>query len=331
MGANNDVIIKDGKAELIDIEDLVPSQYNSFEVGDIEDLMGNIRSCGLINPITVIGPLDNGKYTILSGERRFKSLCALVADGEEQFRKVLCHIAGNKDMPIYEQQLIIESSNLETRDDFEKDSHRLRIMRIIIEQNKANGEKHSRIIDNAMKYMKVSPRYAKMYRRLVEEDDPEIMDLVSQNKLGISQADKVMSMSEDDKKSVINKIKDGDVASNVINQIYQEKKAERQNTEEQTDSTSPQMSNNDSDGNDSRFDELFDKTSSSENINTNTYDNKYSDYNNYNTDNKVNDEAKANMVMKWCESMLKKDEYKSFEEEAIDVCRRLVEHFDSLN
>lgn len=59
----------------IDIEQIEVNPFQprtEFNLEAIEELSGSIKLLGLIQPITV-RPLDNGKYQIISGERRFRA------------------------------------------------------------------------------------------------------------------------------------------------------------------------------------------------------------------------------------------------------------------
>lgn len=57
------------KLEFVDFGNLEPSQFNSYEITAIEDMVGTLKSVGLLTPLTVIGPYPSGKYSIISGER----------------------------------------------------------------------------------------------------------------------------------------------------------------------------------------------------------------------------------------------------------------------
>ena len=58
-------IITDGELRRIELSLLIPSPLNNYPIGDITSLMGSIKSCGLITPLSVIGPANDGTYTIL--------------------------------------------------------------------------------------------------------------------------------------------------------------------------------------------------------------------------------------------------------------------------
>lgn len=47
---------------------------NSWENGDLTDLIASVRSFGIIEPLALMGPMKDGTYQLLSGERRYKSI-----------------------------------------------------------------------------------------------------------------------------------------------------------------------------------------------------------------------------------------------------------------
>ncbi|MEM2188833.1 MAG: ParB/RepB/Spo0J family partition protein [Thermofilaceae archaeon] len=62
-----------GKIELIPIEKIVVYERMRRDLGDIEDLKRSIRLAGNIQPI-IVRPLDDGRYALVAGQRRFEAL-----------------------------------------------------------------------------------------------------------------------------------------------------------------------------------------------------------------------------------------------------------------
>lgn len=335
-------IITEGRQAVIDISNITPSPFNSYGEEAIEDMKGNILACGLITPLTVIGPNEEDNYFILSGERRFKALTQLVAEGYENLRNVPVYIAGIKDMPELEQRLIIESANLETRDDVDKDNHRLNVFRILKQMNESSPDaKHSDIVRQAEKYMGQSERYRKMYLRLIEEDDQDIFQLINEKKLAVSQANKILGLPEEERAEVIEKLNNAEKgnANRIITEIYENKKKQMgggstTNTDDNSFEAINDVAQTILNGGDVDHNELFDsfnKLSDETNVSDMEYSqNNYTDYSSYNVNNGVSDESKANTIMKWCEKMMAKSSFEDYEAEAIVMCKRLVEYYDSI-
>lgn len=193
------VVIMEGKKEqvMIPLEKLEPSPYNTFmnekvnkinkdtDVNFIADMVGSIKSVGLITPLSVVGPMDNGKYQILSGERRYRAIRKIAAEDNNLFKEVPCYIFGDRTMDVLLQQLAIETANLETRD-INKDEHILNIIGILKEMD--NGEKHNNVIKEMGKYMKISDRYKRMYRTIFETGTEQTKDLLNKKVLAVHEA-----------------------------------------------------------------------------------------------------------------------------------------------
>ena len=64
---------------LIDVNDM-----NDFEISDIETLKESIRKNGLLQPL-ILKPLDNGRYRIIAGERRYHAIGDLLKEDSSRF------------------------------------------------------------------------------------------------------------------------------------------------------------------------------------------------------------------------------------------------------
>ena len=211
----------------VNIEDIVPNPLNRYSIEDIEDLAGNISAIGLITPLTVVGPRSDNKYVLISGERRYWA-CKKINKETGDFKTVPIMIAGKEDLEESIQELMIESANMETRDVLDKNAHRLRVMQIL-KQMADNGEiTKSKIVSKAKNYMKVSERYARMYKNIFEADDEELTKMVTEpvkiNKDGeeievvvtVEDAAKLANMDEDARKAAMESIKGGESPKDAI-------------------------------------------------------------------------------------------------------------------
>lgn len=53
---------------------IVLNPLNTWENGDMDGMVASIRSFGILEPLTVMGPFEDGNYMLLAGERRLKSI-----------------------------------------------------------------------------------------------------------------------------------------------------------------------------------------------------------------------------------------------------------------
>lgn len=75
----------------IDVDDLIPNELNFYEISDIEELKNSISQFGVKQNLEV-ERLENGKFKIISGERRYTATKELVAEGREDLRKLPCRV-----------------------------------------------------------------------------------------------------------------------------------------------------------------------------------------------------------------------------------------------
>lgn len=78
---------KDMRYKRIFIYDIEPSEYNQYPMQEIEQLAENIAETGLLHPI-MLYKKDDGKYMILSGERRYRAMLFNYENGDERWEEV---------------------------------------------------------------------------------------------------------------------------------------------------------------------------------------------------------------------------------------------------
>jgi len=202
----------------IPVESLQVSSYNTFDANDIEDLKNSIATSGLLTPLTVVGPDDNGVYEILSGERRYRAVCALNEESETPWMpEIPCYVVATEMDPL-NKRLIIESANLETRD-FNRDEHRFELVRILREMADNGDLKKKSLAAKAAKYMAVSPRYAKMYLAVYDHGDEALRSMIgdpSDGKIGMKDAATISYMPAEEQRAIIDRISNGEKARDVI-------------------------------------------------------------------------------------------------------------------
>ena len=204
-------IITDGELRRIELSLLIPSPLNNYPIGDITSLMGSIKSCGLITPLSVIGPANDGTYTILAGERRITAIRNLIDSGDYSLDSLPCYILGPITMPEIEQKLIIESSNLESRDeaDYNKNEHRMNIIRLLKKMADDGSIKHSQIVERAGYYMKGSARYRKMFLQVFENANPIVRGLMEKGKIKVTDASKLSYLPDEAQEEIIAQVQMG--------------------------------------------------------------------------------------------------------------------------
>lgn len=107
--------------KLVPADRLTPSPYNSWSDEENDghqrsctgDLATSIRNVGLLTPLTVIGPYQDGHYEILAGVRRYNAIMVIQKDDPAFLPEIPCCVVGGSDMHEDYQRLIVDTANLE--------------------------------------------------------------------------------------------------------------------------------------------------------------------------------------------------------------------------
>lgn len=199
-------------------EDICMNPFNSFEPLDLEELEKSISLYGLIVPLSVIGPFEDGKYTLIAGERRYRCICSGGEKGLFHIDDIPCHVVGSKEMSDLNQQLLIELSNLDVRP-FNVNEHRARVMDILKQMFESDDITKKEVAEMSAKYFKTSDRYGRYWRRVFLSDEKEIQDLVASDKISIHTAHDLIGLNDSLKADVIQTLNEDDVSEDVIRSI----------------------------------------------------------------------------------------------------------------
>lgn len=211
------------KLEFIDFGNLEPSQFNSYEITAIEDMVGTLKSVGLLTPLTVIGPYPSGKYSIISGERRYTGMkkCIEDPDYDGSFDKVPCYVVHGYDTDQTIQELELEIANLETRDSSDKDKHRFKLVSILKKMAESGKIKEKEIVSIRGKCMRESDRYKRMYVAIFDKGTDSTKQLILDKQLSIAEGAALSQLPGKTQDVVANAIKDG-VAKKGLLQVVKE-------------------------------------------------------------------------------------------------------------
>lgn len=308
--------------KVVDIGIIDANQLNDFEMVDIEQLAGNIRVCGLTTPLTVKGPDQNGRYTLISGERRYTALKQLIDEGHTHFKKVPVYIYPIEITPAFEE-LLIRSSNVENRS-LNIDSERLKLVKAVkevLKENNGGVDVHPKeIVKELESYMGCTDRYRRMYRDISESGNKDIEQMIVNNVATVAEAARIANMEEDKQKEAIEAINKGVKAKDAINAIS------KGNSTINKPIDISEIENADVDDLVDQFND-FDFTSG-----VNATIDPSNTLGALNREERSSyseaEDASSNMVIKWCENMMKRKSYSDSEEAAIEACRNLIDHID---
>lgn len=192
----------------LSLSTIKPNPLNNFEMIDMDDLRNSIYSYGVITPLTVFGPFEDGKYMLLAGERRWRCCRKLVEEEKlPEDYKVPVMIYASKNLNETVQKIVIRISNIENRDDTRKIERMAEVMELLGELVN-NGEMEEReMARKASELFKVSDRWGRYWRRVFMSDDNELKAMVKDRTVNIHEASDILSMDEEKREQVKEEIK----------------------------------------------------------------------------------------------------------------------------
>ena len=219
------IISKDAELILIPRDKIVASSLNSYEISDVDDLVGSIKTCGLIQPLAVIGPNKDGIYEVLSGERRLTALTRIYEESGD-YDKIPCHVLA-KDMGELEQRLVIEMANIEVRSDFDRTAKIFEILDILKAMKKDEEVSSTYYVKELEKYVGASDRYRRAIVSLNENGDEKIKEMVKNGQGTVMNMSAIAGLNPEDKNRLVKEIEEGKSSAKVLSDYRAEKK-ERQ-------------------------------------------------------------------------------------------------------
>lgn len=171
----------------IPLDQIVPNQRNEYGIRDIEELAESIEEVGLLHNLVVRERAD-GKYELISGERRFQALTLLYSNGHEEWATVPCKIESEAGDAMAELQLLI--ANIQTRDltDYEKVYQAQRAKELLLDMKKSGYKFKGRTRENVALLLGVSTAQIGRIESIYNHLCPDFMTEFKAGNIGISTA-----------------------------------------------------------------------------------------------------------------------------------------------
>lgn len=160
--------------------DLEVSENNHYNLTDIQSLMCSIKKYGLIEPLTIWGPTENGKAIVLSGGRRTLALREICGEDE----MIPCYLLSYS-MTGEEEYNHIEESNAHNRKLRKRDIQRYRyqLMTKLKESLEKGQIDRSDIPKMFAETTGCTVRLGRSYTKIFLDGAPEIRDAVGEGML----------------------------------------------------------------------------------------------------------------------------------------------------
>ena len=205
---------------------IVLNPLNTWENGDMDGMVASIRSFGILEPLTVMGPFEDGNYMLLAGERRLKSIWRIEQEDGVKI-PTPCYLKGDSGLSKELQKIYIDSANPESRepDIWTKNEHRESIMEnLLIMQS--NGEfTESKIATKASELFKCTPTYARFWKLVFQNGTESLKELLKENEISAKNAAKISCLDPEQQEEAIERIREVNSLTNRSGDLQQGVKA----------------------------------------------------------------------------------------------------------
>ena len=183
----------------IDIELLVPSTKNFYGIREVEELAESIKESGLLHNL-VVRDLKNGKYEILSGERRYRALKLIGA------KRVMCQV---KDVSDSDAELLLIKANAEQRELTPSEKMEgIKRLEAIYKEKKARGEQipKGKLRDTIGKDMGLSGTQVQRYKTVDKKLIEPLKEKLDKGDITLNQAETLTRLDKEEQKAMDNQL-----------------------------------------------------------------------------------------------------------------------------
>lgn len=192
---------KENFIQELDINSLVPSQNNFYGIREIEELADSIRESGLMHNL-VVRRLNDGKYEIISGERRYNALKTL------NYEKVPCQV--RNDLSDLDAELMLIQANAAQRELTPTEKMEgIKRLEYIYRQKRDSGERlQGKTRDLIGKDLGLSGVQVGRYKKVDKDLIEPLKQKLDNEEITLTQAHTLSSLTKDEQKIIHEEIKD---------------------------------------------------------------------------------------------------------------------------
>ncbi|MDU4658726.1 MAG: ParB N-terminal domain-containing protein [Clostridium butyricum] len=192
----------DGFVQELDIDLLVPSENNFYGIREIEELAESIKEYGLMHNV-VVRKRNDGKYEILSGERRFRAL------REIDYKKVPCRIVKD-DVTELDAEVMLIQANMQQRElNLQEKMQGIKRLQEIYTEKRKSGEKlQGKTRDLIGKHLGISGVQVGRYQKIDKDLIEPLKEKLNSEDITVTQAHTLSSLTESEQEIISDEIKD---------------------------------------------------------------------------------------------------------------------------
>ena len=178
------------EAVRLPISKLYPDPANAkiYSVASIEELADSIELAGgVLHNLVVREQDEDGRYQIISGERRWTACKYLVEHGHEQYQEVGCLIEHERDEDILQLMLVLANSTARQLTDAEK-MRQAEALTAVLTRMRKEGKVQGRVRDLVGKMLKTTSGQLARYHAIQANLQGGLRDRFERGEVGVSVA-----------------------------------------------------------------------------------------------------------------------------------------------
>lgn len=182
------------KITMIPYEDIVRNEHNHYSIEDIESLAASISDVGLREPLEVKA-LDDDRYMLIGGERRYTAIGQLRAEGSTRYDLVPCIVMDVQsiDLPLSDELkelYVLTTTNAEQREktDYDLMLQVQNLSRIYTELKAAGYPLRGRQRDMIADKLGISPTQVQRYSSINKHLDEDLKKDFKEGKMPLTVA-----------------------------------------------------------------------------------------------------------------------------------------------
>ena len=182
------------KITMIPYEDIVRNKHNHYSIEDIESLAASISDVGLREPLEVKA-LDDDRYMLIGGERRYTAIGQLRAEGSTRYDLVPCIVVDVQsiDLPLSDELkelYVLTTTNAEQREktDYDLMLQVQNLSRIYTELKAAGYPLRGRQRDMIADKLGISPTQVQRYSSINKHLDEDLKEDFKEGKMPLTVA-----------------------------------------------------------------------------------------------------------------------------------------------
>lgn len=188
-----------------------PYRAENMQIG-VNDLIESFQIVGLLTPLTVKGPNEQGTYYVLAGNRRITAIKQMgdafwdTRRADKDNKCVPCYVCDNNSMNADEEFLSMEHVNIIVRDQQTINIHRTSVVQRLIKMEQSGDLKSRELSKKASEILHLSDRWARVFIQVGKRAEDRIKSFYNDRWITLKQAGKISEQSPETQLVIADKI-----------------------------------------------------------------------------------------------------------------------------